>query len=402
MAPRLIVLGAALFSLLACGAVPPGDGSPKRWYKGTTHAHTLWDNGDALPEVVADWYRSRGYNFLVLSDHNERNSLTGRERWIHLPDPELPANLRRRFGPDLVALREVEGRPQIKLKTFAELRAAFDDPGRFALLPGQEIDDRYKGKLIHHNTINCERILLPPGSGSVREAMTWAVGAVESESARTGTPSILHLNHPNLGWAVGAEDLAAVEKERFFEVYSGHPATAIQGDSRHPGTERMWDLALTERLRSKRGPLLYGVATDDAHDYHGKGDGRPGRGWIVVRARELSGAALVRAMEAGDFYASTGVTLEEIRGDDAGLFVKAASDPGATFTIRFLGSRAGSGEIGTVFREVKGPEAAYAFTGDELYVRAVVVSDRPPSDPSKTGDLQKAWIQPITGPGSRN
>ena len=52
------------------------------WLKGNTHAHTLWDDGDALPETVVEWYRSRGYNFLVLSDHNERNALSGAERKV--------------------------------------------------------------------------------------------------------------------------------------------------------------------------------------------------------------------------------------------------------------------------------------------------------------------------------
>src|SRR5262245_32769399 len=44
--------------------VPPG------WLKGNTHTHTLWSDGDAAPEKVADWYKSHGYDFLVLSDHN--------------------------------------------------------------------------------------------------------------------------------------------------------------------------------------------------------------------------------------------------------------------------------------------------------------------------------------------
>jgi len=43
---------------------------PKRWFKGNTHTHSLWSDGDAAPEHIADWYKSHGYDFLVLSDHN--------------------------------------------------------------------------------------------------------------------------------------------------------------------------------------------------------------------------------------------------------------------------------------------------------------------------------------------
>lgn len=41
-----------------------------RWWKGNLHTHTLWSDGDDFPEMVAEWYRTRGYNFLALSDHN--------------------------------------------------------------------------------------------------------------------------------------------------------------------------------------------------------------------------------------------------------------------------------------------------------------------------------------------
>ena len=57
-----------------------------------------------------------------------------------------------------------------------------------------------------------------------------------------------------------------------------------------------------------------GLATDDAHDHHGRGDvSTPGRGWVWVRAAELTPAAIITALRAGDFYASTGVRLREVR-----------------------------------------------------------------------------------------
>jgi hypothetical protein len=42
----------------------------KRWYKGNLHTHTFWSDGKAFPEEAVMWYKSRGYNFLGLSDHN--------------------------------------------------------------------------------------------------------------------------------------------------------------------------------------------------------------------------------------------------------------------------------------------------------------------------------------------
>lgn len=356
-----ILLAAALLQ-----EAPPAE----RWYKGNTHAHTLWDDGDALPEAVVEWYRSRGYHFLVLSDHNDRNALSGAERWIG------------------------QGEARTKLKTFAELSQACSRPGEFALLPGQEIGDTFKGKLVHHAVVNTGRILMPPGGDCLRDVMSHALRDLKSEGDRLHRPVLAQLAHPNLGWTVSADDLAAVE-ERFVEVYSGHPVALTGGDADHPSVEGMWDRALTQRLRSGQGPLLYGVACDDAHNYSGRGPAHPGRGWIMVRAKELSGDAIVSAMLAGQFYASSGVTLETLVADDCGLRLRVAAEPGAHYRVRFIGARREGGEAGILLQESEGPDAYYEFRGDELYVRGVILSDRLHPDPTRSGEVQAAWIQPV-------
>jgi hypothetical protein len=123
-----------------------------------------------------------------------------------------------------------------------------------------------------------------------------------------------HVNHPNFGWAVKVEDLIALRGEKFFEVYNGHPLVHNEGDELRPSTERMWDILLAERL-SDGEAVMYGIAVDDAHNYRALDSQHPNpfRGWVRVRARELSAEALVEAMERGDFYGSSGVELEDSR-----------------------------------------------------------------------------------------
>ena len=41
-----------------------------RWLKGNLHTHSLWSDGDGFPEVAVKWYRSNGYDFLSLTEHN--------------------------------------------------------------------------------------------------------------------------------------------------------------------------------------------------------------------------------------------------------------------------------------------------------------------------------------------
>jgi hypothetical protein len=358
-------------ALLAAAALSQADAAGDHWYKGNTHAHTLWDDGDALPETVVEWYRSRGYHFLVLSDHNDRNAMSGGDRWI---------------AKDGVRSR---------LMTFDELVKAHSSPGCFALLPGQEIGDTWNGKLVHHAVVNTGRILMPPGGDSVRDVMDHALRDVKAEGERLHRPVLAQLSHPNLGWTVSADDLAALD-ERFVEVYSGHPVARTFGDADHPSVEKMWDRALTQRLRGGQGPLIYGVACDDAHNYSGKGPAHPGRGWVMVRAKELSGDAIVSAMRTGNFYASSGVVLERLEADECCMRVRVAAESGARYRIRFIGSKREGGEAGVLLQESEGPDASYEFRGDELYVRAVVLSDRPHPDPVREGELQSAWVQPVT------
>ena len=57
----------------------------------------------------------------------------------------------------------------------------------------------------------------------------------------------------------------------------------------------MWDIVLALRLGKLKLPIVYGMATDDAHGYHAFGVGKvnPGRGWIMVKAPYLTAETIV-------------------------------------------------------------------------------------------------------------
>lgn len=86
-----------------------------------------------------------------------------------------------------------------------------------------------------------------------------------------------------------------------------------------PGLEAIWDRLLGAGTR------VYGIAVDDAHYFKRPWDAlapRPGQGWVVVRAPQLEPAAIVASLEAGDFYASTGVELEHYAADASGVALR--------------------------------------------------------------------------------
>jgi len=230
------------------------------------------------------------------------------------------------------------------------------------------------------------------------------------------------INHPNFRWDLRAEDIMQVEDAGFFEVFNCHPAVRNYGDEHHASTERMWDIILTKRLAELDLPVIYGTATDDAHQYHQWGPkyANPGRGWVMVRACHLTPESIIKAMEAGHFYASTGVVLKDIRFDGKELTVIIKPERAVAYTTQFIGTLKGydatsrpvldangveiqttriySDDVGKVLAEIKGTIARYTLTGDEIYVRAKVISTRAMDNPSVAGDLQVAWIQPVVPP----
>jgi hypothetical protein len=138
----------------------------------------------------------------------------------------------------------------------------------------------------------------------------------------------------------------------------------------------------------------------------------------MVRAVHLTPESLISAILQGDFYCSTGVTLRALENGDGFLHLTIDGQDGVRYTTHFIGTRRDadlsatpvvdetgkplhatrhySDQVGRVLAEVEGVEARYEFSGDELYVRALVISDQPHPNPTVPGDVMKAWTQPFT------
>lgn len=397
-----------------------------RWYRGNLHTHSLWSDGDDYLEMIGLWYRDHGYDFLCFTDHNLLAKSDA--RWIdpsrNNSPPEALKKLKARFPSNWVEERTVEGKPQVRLKTFEEVRARIEDPGRFLLIQGEEISDFFARtrSQIHMNASNIQEAIPPMHGKSVAETIQNNADAVAAQRERTGKPILFHLNHPNFYWGVTAEDLMRIRGDNFFEVYNGHPSVHNSGDRFHASADRIWDIILAHRLADLSLPVMYGLATDDGHRYHhipSRGS-EPGRGWIMVLASELNADTIIRAIEAGQFYATCGVRLREVTSSPEGLDVVVDTEPGISYTIDFIGTRAGfdhrseaikdekgkeiratrhySDEIGMTFKTEQGEHSSYRFQPGDLYVRARITSSKRHPNPSELGDFERAWVQPVRGP----
>jgi predicted metal-dependent phosphoesterase TrpH len=295
------------------------------WFKGNTHSHTTESDGDSPPEVVAQWYKSHGYRFLVLSDHNV---FTDPRTLAHLVD------------------------------------------STFLLIPGEELTSSFESKPVHVNGLNL------PGLIEARTDST-LVGTIQKNvDAIREVQGVPHINHPNFRWAFGYEELRQVRNDKLFEIWNGHPLVHNLGGGDHDSLEDIWDRLLTD------GKRLYGIAVDDAHHFQGEfapERSNPGRGWIVVRADRLDANTLVAAMEAGQFYASTGVQLTDVRVEPTSLTITIAPRGDFKYITEFVGRG------GRVLASTGELTAVYTPRGDEGYVRARV----------RDSMGYHAWVQPV-------
>ncbi len=319
-------MSATVWGSAAPVAQPAADRSTWRWYKGQTHAHTLESDGDSTPEEVTRWYQERGYQFLVLSDHNVLTRVDA---------------LSRQFGT----------------------------PESFLLVPGEEITDRVDEKPLHVNGLNLTRLVPPQGGDTVALALQRDIDAIREAS---GVP---HINHPNFGWAIAPSDLAPLERYRLLEIYSGHPLVNNLGGDDAPGMEEVWDRLLTA------GKRVYGIAVDDAHYFKRPWDSlapQPGKGWVVVRAPRLEAAALMTSLENGDFYASTGVTLESYSASTSSIAVQVQAAGTTRYRLQLVSG-------GAVVATTDGLSATFALAGRSGYARVVV----------RDSNGAQAWAQPV-------
>lgn len=323
----------AIFAIIL--AVASANGA-SRWYRGNTHTHTINSDGDSAPDEVVRWYRQHGYDFLVITDHN-------------------------------------------MITDVAPLNALFGGGGQFLVLPGEEVTSNFGNFHVHVNSLIPDKNAEAERGGSAREILQNDLDSIQKAHG------IAQINHPNFFWQLRADDIVATKGAKLLEIANMHPiVNSFGAGPGAPSAEEIWDRVLSE------GGTLWGVASDDEHELaeSPKGDPRdagrgalPGRGWIVVRAEHLTPEDLQKAIENGDFYASTGVELEDFKVADKRIELKIRVND--RFVVKYRTQFVGKN--GRVLQDDTANPAIYTIRGNEGYVRAKI------SD----SNGRCAWTQPV-------
>jgi len=354
LAPRVIVSAPELGPPMTSEPPPVEPAGEVRWLKGNTHLHAA-PSGDSIEPIanVLAWYRGRGYDFIVQTDHNRVTDIdkgTPGHDVVHDDGLLVIAGSELTYNPEGCdpAPPDPDGKCRIHLNLLG-------------------VTARPRGKFTWPHRDSRKR--LDQIARAYLRSREWG--------------GLVQLNHPSWHWGAFPEVLAGASKlgVHLFEIANAQFAKWNAGDATHPSLEAAWDEALTA------GATLYGVASDDAHDYDDAGVYRAdkdtdgfypaGGGWVMVRAAR-DASSILDALARGDFYASSGVTLARVEIEDGALVVEiAADDPGA-HTITFVGD-------GAVLAEITDRKRARQPLDAASYVRAVVTRD----------DGAKAWVQPV-------
>ena len=223
---------------------------PGRFWRGNLHTHSNRSDGALSPDQVSRLYREAGYDFVAITDH-----------------------FRAEYGFPLTDTRA------LRTSTFTTLL------GAELHAPRTEFSAEW-----HIIAVGLPLGFRPPDSAES--------GPQLARRARAAG-AFIGMAHPAASLLTLA-DAESLDAAHAVEVYNALSAGEERGDSWH-----LFDLLVG------RGHRLSGYAADDAH-FHPQDP--PGcAAWVQARAESLDPAALLAALKAGHYYASTGPEIHAIR-----------------------------------------------------------------------------------------
>lgn len=283
---------------------------------------------EALTSGGKKWYRGNTHTHARFSDDNDTN------------DVPLIASWYKAAGYDFLCLSEHNDHVQGK-KIFCHDEAA--DPPSFIMLCGNELSETR-----HHTALGINSFI--GGETSLQDGVTKTLAA-------GGVPILNHPQDP----PVSAAKFIDTKGLNHLEIVNGG---RLQDT---PACEMLWDSILS----APNGRKVFAVGSDDNHYKIAN----VGRGWIMVNASSLTKSDILESIRNGDFYATTGVILNnyQVKGNTISIEAKNGD------RIEFIGKN------GTLLKKVEGNKAKYRLKPENYYVRAKVMN----------AEGKAAWTQPV-------
>ena len=239
-----------------------------RQLKGQFHLHTSRSPDCAFPSaVVMEEYRSKGFDFCLMTDHEVYWDSTE----LDTQDFLVLSGVENAFlpNPDHVFSLDYKTKKQMHFNLLKDLTTACD------------------------TCFNHDEVMVRPVDYGID---SWN-NHIEFYHQHG---QLVILNHPS--WShLDPEMMLAVQGCIAFELWN-HASIVSTGSI---VDEVRWDYCL------ERGKRIRAIATDDAHLY-GAGNRECGGGFTMVLADEFSKVAIIQAMKEGRFYPSTGPLIRDM------------------------------------------------------------------------------------------
>ncbi len=313
------------------------------FYKANLHCHSRISDGFGTPEQLRDLYKSKGYSVLAITDHDifiPHHELT-EDDFLMLSGFEMTINQNGKYPADrntkCCHLCFIAGKREIDIQPMWNPRYAFIGHAKE-----------------YHDRVKCEDIPY-----FEREYSPEAI----SEIIRIGREAgfFVTYNHPS--WSQeNYLDYTGYKNLNAMEIYNN--SAQLLGYSTYAA--HVYD----DMLRT--GERLYAVAADDNHDvkWGTEGDYDCGGGFVMIKAPELKYESIMSALFAGDFYASTGPTIDDLYYENETLCVKCSDAAMITLNTGVRFSKAARARRGESLNYVEFP---LKLSGDEKYLRISVI-----------------------------
>lgn len=296
---------------------------PGRFWRGNLHTHSNRSDGVLDPEEVCRRYQAEGYDFIALTDH-----FLGRY-----------------------------GYPIVDTTPFRE--------DGFTTILGAELHSgpMRNGDQWHILAVGLPADFAPGNADGVTPLEAQETGPQIAARARAAG-AFVAIAHPQ--WSgLTLDDARSIDAAHAVEVYNHNCAV---------GSDRADGFGIADLLLSE-GRRLTLCATDDAHfaepDHFG--------GWVMVRATENTPELLIEALKVGDYYASMGPELRNIRITDEAIEVECS----AVVTVIVQGhATASKGVHGASMTRASVPRARFAGSP---WLRVTIVD----------AAGRRAWSNPI-------
>ena len=248
------------------------------FYKANMHIHTTISDGNMTPEEVKAWHVDHGYSIVAFTDHEAlvpHNDLTD-ENFLAVTAVEVMI---------------IEAWPGVH---------AYKRCYHLNLYAKDKNKDVYS---------------------TFDEKSFWPAHAKEFVTEECAAVKYRRLYNPD-----AINDLIARSNHEGFLVCYNHPDWSTQRYPDYAGLEGLWGIEVFNSGCNRSGHREDGQPFDDllhlnknvfpvcADDAHGKGS--CGYGWIQVKADALDYDTVMKALERGDFYASTGPEIYDLYIED--------------------------------------------------------------------------------------